>query len=169
MIVFPESDGLHLKFFQGNTIETKKEDIVKTYSARPKDIKQDWIIVDATDQVLGRMASRVAAVLRGKNKAIFTPHMDTGDYVIVINADKVRLTGQKELQKTYFHHTGFPHGARTSSFRHMRQKSPEWIIQNAVRGMLPHNRLGREIFKKLKVYAGSDHPHEAQQPQLMEL
>jgi len=142
---------------------------VKTYSAKPQDIKQDWYVVDAADQILGRMASRVAAVLRGKHKPTFTPHMDTGDYVIIINADKIRLTGQKEFNKTYFHHTGFPKGARTASFRHLRQKSPEWIIQNAVRGMLPHNRLGRQVFKKLKVYAGTEHPHEAQQPQKLEI
>ncbi len=142
---------------------------MKTYSAKLKDINHEWFIVDAADLVLGRMASRVATVLRGKHKPTFTPHMDTGDFVVVINAEKIRLTGQKEFSKTYFHHTGHPKGARTVSFRHMRQKSPQWIIQNAVRGMLPHNRLGRQIFKKLKVYAGPEHPHQAQQPRKLEL
>ncbi len=140
-----------------------------TFSAKPTDIKQDWYIVDAEDIVLGRLASQVAQILRGKHKPIFTPHMDTGDFIIIINAEKVRLTGKKAEAKTYFRHTGYPGGQRTTSYRELLEKHPERIIQKAVKGMIPHNRLGRKIMKKLKVYAGTEHPHEAQQPKPLEI
>ncbi len=142
---------------------------MRTFSAKPTDIKHDWYIVDAEDVVLGRLASQVAQILRGKHKPIFTPHMDTGDFVVVINAAKVRLTGSKEEDKSYFRHTGFPGGQRFTSYKELMAKGPELVIQKAVKGMVPHNRLGRQIMKKLKVYAGTEHPHEAQLPKTLEL
>ncbi|MDD3716297.1 MAG: 50S ribosomal protein L13 [bacterium] len=142
---------------------------MRTFSAKPADIKQDWYIVDAEGVVLGRLASQVAQILRGKHKPIFTPHIDTGDFVIVINAEKVRLTGTKEEKKSYFHHTGYPGGVRVRSYNEMMAKYPERVIEKAVKGMIPHNRLGRQILKKLKVYAGADHPHAAQQPKPLEI
>jgi large subunit ribosomal protein L13 len=137
---------------------------VKTYSVKPGDISRDWFVVDAADQVLGRLTSNIAQILRGKHKPIFTPHADTGDFVVVVNADKIRLTGTKADTKTYFRHTGYPGGARTTTFRMAMAKKPTWVIEHAVKGMLPHNRLGRQLIKKLKVYAGPEHPHQAQQP-----
>lgn len=137
---------------------------MSTFSAKPTDIKHDWYVVDAEGLVLGRLASQVAQILRGKHKPIYTPHMDTGDFVVVINAEKVRLTGNKAESKSYFRHTGYPGGTRTTSYKQMMDKYPERIIQKAVKGMVPHNRLGRQIMKKLKVYAGPNHEHEAQQP-----
>jgi large subunit ribosomal protein L13 len=142
---------------------------MNTYVARPAEIERRWYLIDANGQTLGRMASTIASILRGKNKPIFTPFLDTGDHVIVINADKVVVTGDKENKKMYFRHSGYPGGLKTTSLRKMRQAKPERIIELAVRGMLPHNRLGRAMFKKLKVYAGPVHPHEAQQPIKMEL
>jgi large subunit ribosomal protein L13 len=142
---------------------------LRTFSAKPADIKQDWYIVDAEGVVLGRLASQVAQILRGKHKPIFTPHIDTGDFVIVINAEKVRLTGTKEEKKSYFHHTGYPGGGRFNSYKEMIAKHPERVIEKAVKGMIPHNRLGRQILKKLKVYAGEEHPHAAQQPKPLEI
>lgn len=139
-----------------------------TYSARPADIKRDWFVVDATDQVLGRLASNVAQVLRGKNKPIFTPSMDTGDHVIVINASKVRVTGGKELKKVYYHHSGYPGGLKETPYAVMMERQPEQVMIIAVRGMLPRNRLGRAMLKKLHVYAGAEHPHESQKPQPLE-
>jgi len=136
---------------------------LSTFSAKPTDIKHDWYIVDAEDMVLGRLASQVAQILRGKHKPIYTPHMDTGDFVVVINAEKVRLTGNKAESKTYFRHTGRPGGERYTSYRELMEKKPEEVVTRAVKGMVPHNRLGRQIMKKLKVYAGPAHPHEAQQ------
>lgn len=141
----------------------------KTYSARPADIDRRWFIVDAENQVVGRLASRIATVLRGKHKPQFTPHIDTGDYVVVINADKVRFTGQKELQKSYFKHSGYPGGVTMQTPAEMRTKKPTFMIENAIKGMLPKGPLGRQMLKKLKVYAGSEHPHEAQQPEALEL
>ena len=138
---------------------------MKTYTVKPGDINRKWYVVDATDQTLGRLTSNIAQVLRGKHKIIFSPHLDTGDYVVVINADKIVLTGNKADQKTYFHHTGFPKGARTVTYRQTMDKDPAFVIEHAVKGMLPHNRLGRQLIKKLKVYQGSDHPHTAQQPE----
>lgn len=126
--------------------------------------QRQWYVVDAQDYVLGRLASNIASVLRGKNKAAFAPHQDLGDFVVVINAEKVKLTGKKAEQKTYFSHSGYPGGDKTKTFREVIEKHPERVIQNAVRLMLPKNTLGRNMLKKLKVYAGENHPHEAQNP-----
>jgi large subunit ribosomal protein L13 len=142
---------------------------VKTFSAKPQDIERKWFVVDAQGQTLGRLATRIATVLRGKHKPIYTPHMDCGDYVIVVNADKIHVTGQKLEQKTYYRHSGYPGGLRQVSLRRQLQVHPDRVIEAAVRGMLPHNRLGRKMFKKLKIYAGPTHPHEAQQPTALEL
>lgn len=137
----------------------------KTVSANRATVKKEWVIIDATDQVLGRLSSIAAMILRGKHKPDFTPHVDCGDYVIVINAEKVKLTGNKTDQKYYIHHTGHPGGQRKVPFARMMAKKPEAIIEKAVKGMLPKNRLGSELFRNLNVYAGSTHPHEAQKPQ----
>ncbi|KMY66638.1 50S ribosomal protein L13 [Desulfocarbo indianensis] len=137
---------------------------MKTYVAKPEDISRDWYVIDASDQVLGRLASQVAMRLRGKHKPIFTPHVDTGDFIIVINADKVQLTGRKDDQKMYWRHSGYPGGIKGVSARRLLETKPEELIRQAVRGMLPKNRLGRKLLKKLKVYAGAEHPHQAQQP-----
>ncbi len=126
--------------------------------------QREWYVVDAQDYVLGRLASNIASVLRGKNKPAFAPHQDLGDFVVVINAEKVKLTGKKAEQKTYFRHSGYPGGAKTITFREMIEKHPERVIENAVRLMLPKNTLGRGMLKKLKVYAGENHPHQAQNP-----
>jgi len=142
---------------------------VKTVSAREQDIQRDWYVVDAQGQTLGRLATRVATLLRGKHKSNFTPHVDCGDYVIVVNADKVHVTGQKMIQKKYYRHSGYPGGLKQVTLRDQLQKFPDRVVEAAVRGMLPKNRLGRRMFKKLKVYAGPAHPHEAQQPKSLEL
>ena len=136
-----------------------------TKSAKPAEVEHRWLVVDATDQVLGRLASRVASVLRGKHRAIFTPHVDTGDYVIVVNAEKVRLTGRKREQKIYYRHTGYTgHMKQTTAGRLLAGPHADRVVRRAVRGMLPKNALGRKMFRKLKVYAGPDHPHAAQKP-----
>ena len=137
-----------------------------TKSAKPAEVEHRWFVVDATDQVLGRLASRVATVLRGKHRAIFTPHVDTGDYVIVINAEKVRLTGRKREQKIYYRHTGYTgHLKQTTAGKLLAGPHADRVVRDAVRGMLPKNSLGRKMFRKLKVYAGPDHPHAAQKPE----
>lgn len=141
----------------------------KTYSAKPAEVERAWLVVDAENAIVGRLASRVAAILRGKHKPGFTPHVDTGDHVIVINADKVRFTGKKEADKEYFRHTGYPGGVKVTTPRSVRVKKPTFVVENAVKGMLPKGPLGRQMLKKLKVYAGSEHPHEAQQPQPLAL
>jgi len=141
---------------------------LKTYSAKPSDVNHEWFVVDAKDKVLGRLASEIAQILRGKHKPIFTPHIDTGDFVVVVNADKVRVTGKKEQMKSYFSHSGYPGSTKTILIKDLREKYPEKIIINAVKGMLPHNKLGRQIIKKLKVYAGPNHPHDAQNPKKLE-
>jgi len=141
----------------------------KTYFPKRDDIKREWVLVDAEGKSLGRLASKIASILRGKNKPYFSPHLDTGDFVVVINADKVRLTGKKASQKTYFKHSGYLGGWRQIPFKEMLAKHPERIIKHAVWGMLPKNRLGRKIFKKLKVYSGTEHPHRAQKPQEIEI
>ena len=141
----------------------------KTYSAKPGEVKREWYVVDAENQVVGRLASQVASMLRGKHKPQFTPHIDCGDFVIVVNADKVRFTGSKETQKEYFSYSGYPGGVRTRTPKEMRTRRPEFIVRNAVKGMLPKGPLGRRMLTKLKVYAGPTHPHEAQQPQELEL
>ena len=140
-----------------------------TVSAKPALVKRNWFLVDATDKALGRMASEIAKRLKGKHKPIYTPHVDTGDYIIVINAEKVRVTGSKAEGKMYHRYTGYVGGLKSMSFREMRAKHPERVIEHAVKGMLPKNPLGRAMFRKLKVYAGSEHKHAAQQPQLLEL
>lgn len=141
----------------------------KTWMPTAADKQHGWYIVDAEGQTLGRLASRIAAVLRGKNKATFTPHMDMGDYVIVINASKIRVSGAKESQKQYYRHSGYPGGFRSTVFSDMLAKHPERIIEEAVRGMLPHTNLGRDQMKKLKVFAGAEHPHQAQKPVTLEI
>jgi large subunit ribosomal protein L13 len=142
---------------------------VKTYSAKPHEVERDWFVVDAQDQTLGRLATRVATLLRGKHKPIYTPHVDCGDYVIVVNADKIHVTGQKLDQKIYYRHSGYPGGLKEVTLRRRLETHPERVVESAVRGMLPKTRLGRKMFKKLKVYAGPEHPHEAQQPTSLEL
>jgi large subunit ribosomal protein L13 len=141
----------------------------KTYSAKPREIEQKWYVVDAENQVVGRLASQVAAMLRGKHKPQYTPHIDTGDFIVVVNADKARFTGSKETDKVYFRHSGYPGGVTTMSPKVAREQKPTFLIENAVKGMLPKNRLGRQMLKKLKVYAGAEHPHTAQQPEPLEL
>jgi large subunit ribosomal protein L13 len=140
---------------------------MKTFSARAEDVNHDWFVVDASDKTLGRLASEIAHRLRGKHKAEYTPHVDTGDYIVVINAEKVRVTGAKTTDKMYHHHTGYIGGLKSISFEKLIDKAPERVLQGAVRGMLPRNPLGRAMFKKLKVYAGGEHPHTAQQPQVL--
>ena len=142
---------------------------MSTYMAKPNEVERKWYVVDAEGKTLGRLASRVAQVLRGKHKPTFTPHVDTGDFVIVINADKVKLTGNKWEQKKYYHHSQYPGGLKEMSYEKLLRHRPTLIVENAVKGMLPHNKLGKKIFKKLKVYDSNDHPHEAQQPEELEL
>ena len=142
---------------------------MRTISAREQDIQRDWYVVDAQGQTLGRLATQVATILRGKHKPIFTPHVDCGDYVVIINAEKIHTTGQKMTQKKYYRHSGYPGGLREIALKDQLQKFPNRVLESAVRGMLPKNRLGRKMFHKLKVYAGSNHPHEAQQPKPLEL
>ncbi|MDX1671118.1 MAG: 50S ribosomal protein L13 [Balneolaceae bacterium] len=141
----------------------------KTYSAKPSDIDKKWVLVDAEDQPLGRLCSQVAAILRGKHKPQFTPHMDTGDNVIVINAEKAKLTGKKMQDKEYFNYSGYPGGESFTTAEEKLEKDPTSLVKNAVKGMLPKNRLGRKIFTNLRVYAGPVHPHTAQQPEKIEL
>lgn len=136
--------------------------MVKTYSTKASEIKHEWHLIDATDQVLGRLATRVAGLLMGKHKPIFSRHLDTGDYVVVINAEKVRVTGNKPKQKLYYRHSGYPGGLKSVSLEKLMQTYPTRVIENAVRGMVPHTKLGAQMMKKLKVYAGEEHPHKAQ-------
>lgn len=142
---------------------------MKTFSAKPGSVTQDWFLVDATDKTLGRLASEIAHRLRGKHKAEYTPHVDTGDYIVVVNAEKVRVTGNKARDKIYYSHSGYPGGLKQISFEKLIDKAPERVLQSAVKGMLPRNPLGRAMFKKLKVYAGNEHPHSAQQPQALNI
>ena len=135
---------------------------MKTYSLKASEIKREWHVIDATDQVLGRLATRVARLLMGKHKPIFSPNLDVGDYVVIINADKVRVTGGKAKQKVYYRHSGYPGGLKAITYDKLMQTNPTRVIEHAVKGMLPHNRLGRAMLKKLKVYAGDSHPHKAQ-------
>lgn len=136
----------------------------KTTSAKPADVQREWFVVDADREVVGRLASRIAAILRGKHKPSYTPHVDTGDFVVVVNADRVRFTGAKENDKTYFSYSGYPGGQRLRTPRQLREQAPELILRNAVKGMLPKGPLGRQMLSKLKVYAGAEHPHAAQDP-----
>ena len=142
---------------------------MKTFSAKAEDVSRDWFVVDAADKTLGRLASEIAHRLRGKHKAEYTPHVDTGDYIVVVNAEKVRVSGAKTTDKMYHHHTGYPGGLKSISFENLIDKAPERVIQGAVEGMLPRNPLGRAMFRKLKVYAGNEHPHTAQQPQALNI
>jgi len=142
---------------------------MKTYSAKPHEVDQNWLLVDADGLTLGRMATEIATRLRGKHKPEYTPHVDTGDYVVVINAEKVKVTGNKTTDKMYHSHSGFPGGLKSISFDKLQQHAPEKIIKQAVKGMLPRTPLGRAMFKKLKVYAGAEHPHSAQQPEALQL
>jgi len=139
---------------------------MSTFSAKANEVDRKWWIIDAKDEVLGRVAVKAANLLRGKEKSIFTPHVDTGDFVVVINADKVRVTGKKEIQKTYTSFSGYVGGHKSENVKARRARHPELLIELAVRGMIPHNRLGRAIYTKLKVYAGDQHPHAAQQPEV---
>ena len=132
-------------------------------------IDRQWYLVDAENQTLGRLATEVASVLRGKNKASFTPHLDTGDFVVVVNADKIRVSGNKPQQKLYRRHSGRPGGMKVETFAHLQERLPERIVEKAIKGMLPHNALGRQMFRKLKVYKGAEHPHAAQQPKPLQL
>lgn len=138
---------------------------MKTFSAKASDVDRKWYIVDAENQTLGRLAERIAIILRGKQKAIFTPHVDTGDYVIVVNAEKVRLTGKKETDKTYMSFSGYVSGHKHQTVRELRSRVPERLIEHAVKGMIPHTRLGRQVYRKLKVYSGPEHPHAGQSPE----
>ena len=142
---------------------------MKTQSVNKESVSHDWYVVDASGKTLGRLSTQIANRLRGKHKPEFTPHVDTGDYIVVVNADKIHVTGKKETDKLYHHHTGFPGGIKSMALGKMREKSPEKILENAVKGMMPKNRLGRAMLLKLKVYAGSSHPHRAQQPTALEL
>ncbi|HET7227021.1 MAG TPA: 50S ribosomal protein L13 [Chthoniobacterales bacterium] len=137
---------------------------MKTFSAKASEVPRKWWLIDAKDQVLGRVAVKAANLLRGKEKSVFTPHVDTGDFVIVVNADKVRVTGKKEEQKTFMSFSGYVGGHKSENVRARRTRHPELLVERAVRGMIPHNRLGRSVYRKLKVYRGEDHPHAAQQP-----
>lgn len=142
---------------------------MKTYMAKPAEVERKWYVIDASGQSLGRLSSEVASILRGKHKADYTPHVDTGDYVIVINAEQVKLTGDKLNQKMFRYHTGYPGGLKEMDYKTLLQKKPEKAIETAVKGMLPHNRLGNRMYKKLKVYRGSEHPHQAQKPEVRQL
>ena len=142
---------------------------MKTFSAKPAEVQHEWFVVDATDKVLGRVASEVALRLRGKHKAIYTPHVDTGDYIVVINASKLKVTGNKSLDKVYYRHSGFPGGIYGTNFRDMQAKHPGRALEKAVKGMLPKGPLGYAMIKKLKVYGSAEHPHTAQQPKVLEI
>ena len=136
--------------------------MIKTYSVKPSDIKREWHLIDATDQVLGKLATQVANLLMGKHKPMFSRHMDTGDNVVVINAEKIKVTGKKMQQKIYYRHSGYPGGLKSETLEEMMEKHPERVVEHAVKGMIPHNKLGDQIIKKLRVYVGPDHPHQSQ-------
>lgn len=142
---------------------------MKTISAKPESVERDWYVVDATDKTLGRLATEVARHLRGKHKPIYTPHVDTGDYVVVVNAEKIKVTGRKTTDKVYYHHTGTPGGIKGITFEKLIIKKPQQVIELAVKGMMPRNSLGRTMLRKLKIYAGPEHPHVAQQPKELAL
>ena len=139
---------------------------MKTYHQRPAEVQRDWYVVDATDQVLGRLATRIATLLRGKHKPTYTPSIDGGDFVIVVNCEKIKITGKKADQKIYYRHTGYPGGLKATPYKLMLAKHPDRILRNAVKGMLPKNRMGRHLLTKLRIYAGPRHPHAAQQPKV---
>ncbi len=143
--------------------------MIKTFIAKKEDVQRDWYVIDATDKVLGRMASRIAMILQGKTKPIYTPHVDTGDFVVVTNAEKIKLTGNKMNEKVYYTHSGYPGGFKETPIKKWMDKHPDRVVNMAVKRMLPKTKLGRAMLKKLKVYAGSDHSHEAQQPKTLEI
>jgi large subunit ribosomal protein L13 len=142
---------------------------MKTFIAKKEEAERNWVLIDAADKVVGKVAVEIASILRGKTKPVFTPHVDTGDFVVVINAEKVKLTGNKLEQKTYYHHSGYMGGIKAATAKSLMAKNPEEILKHAVKGMLPKNSLGKSMFKKLKVYTGSNHPHEAQMPKAINL
>ena len=142
---------------------------MKTYSAKPSEVERKWYVVDATGKTLGRLSVQIANILRGKHRPTFTPHVDTGDFVVVVNAEKIRVTGKKADQMVYQRYSGYPGGLKEIPYRQMLERHPERILEHAVKGMLPHNRLGRSVYGKLKVYAGPDHPHAAQQPEPLDI
>ncbi len=142
---------------------------MKTFSAKPHEVKREWFVVDATDKVLGRLAAEIAHRLRGKHKPEFTPHVDTGDYIVVVNVDKLRVTGAKAQDKKYYRHTGYPGGIKERTFTELQNQFPERVLEKAVKGMLPKGPLGYAMIKKLKVYSGTEHPHSAQQPKVLEI
>lgn len=142
---------------------------MKTYVAKPESVQRDWFVIDAEGKTLGRMATEIARRLRGKHKAEYTPHVDTGDYIVVVNCEKVTVTGNKAKNKIYYSHTGFPGGIKEINFEKLIAKKPEMVLEKAVKGMLPRGPLGREMFRKLKVYAGPEHKHTAQQPQVLDI
>ncbi len=142
---------------------------MKTYSAKAGEIKRDWWVVDASDQTLGRLSAKLAMILQGKNKPVYTPHLDTGDFVVVVNVEKMRITGRKLDQKIYYRHTGYAGGQKATSMRDMMEKHPERVLTHAVKGMLPKNRLSRAQIKKLKIFSGPEHTHAAQQPRVLEI
>ena len=142
---------------------------MKTYYAKPQEVEREWVLIDAEDQVLGRVATKAATILKGKHKPQYTPHVDTGDFVVIVNADKIRVTGAKTTDKVYSRHTGYPGGLKQETFEEAMAKHPERVIEHAVKGMLPKNTLGRAMGKKLKVYVGPDHPHTAQQPRTIDM
>ncbi len=142
---------------------------MKTYYAKPQEVEREWVLIDAEDQVLGRVATKAATILKGKHKPQYTPHVDTGDFVVIVNADKIRVTGAKTTDKVYSRHTGYPGGLKQETFEEAMAKHPERVIEHAVKGMLPKNTLGRAMGRKLKVYVGPDHPHTAQQPRKIDM
>ena len=150
-------------------IPTKAAGIMKTFSAKTEEVSREWLVVDAAGQTLGRLATEVARRLRGKHKPEYTPHVDTGDYIVIVNAEQVQVTGRKATDKMYYHHTGFPGGLKEASFEKLIERRPEKVIELAVKGMLPKNPLGRAMYRKLKVYAGAEHPHAAQEPKPLAL
>ena len=161
--------GATLRNIAPRFFETSKRPTMRTYTLTPATIKRDCYVVDATDKILGRLATEIAKRLRGKHKPQYTPHMDGGDYIVVVNAEKIKVTGNKRQDKIYYSHSGFPGGLKKINFANLQEKSPEAIVKNAVKGMLPKGPLGRAMFKKLKVYAGTEHNHTAQQPKQLEL
>ena len=149
--------------------QPENDETVKTYAVKASEIERSWWLVDASDQTLGRLATRIATLLEGKHKPIYSPHLDTGDHVVVVNAARVRVTGNKLIQKRYYRHSNYPGGLKEESLAALLERKPELVIERAVKGMLPQNRLGRAMFRKLKVYSGGEHPHAAQQPTAVEL
>lgn len=160
---FPQKGNDKLMEIKGGNPE------MKTYVANPQNVERKWYVVDAEGQTLGRLAAQVASILKGKHKPTYTPHVDTGDHVIIINAEKIHLTGNKLQNKKYYRHSGYVGGIKSNTAGELLNRHPERVIRSAVWGMIPHNRLGRQMIKKLKVYAGAEHPHQAQQPEMLEL